>query len=68
VLKFLGLQSFNEDFTKYQEESNLKNRIAALVNLNEINDKKLYKRVVLMKAKDNLEQQVNQFLDKNINL
>lgn len=60
----LAVEGFHETKTKIEEESSLKDKLGTMCHLYDINDNKLYDRAVLMKINDNLDEQINQFLDK----
>jgi len=63
VLDLLSTDSYADEVKRYENETNLKNQLGTLCYLYDYNDKKLYDRVTLMMAVDNLEEHVDQYLD-----
>lgn len=65
VFDIISSENYTADLKHYTEESKLKNRISTLAQLYHHNDKKIYDRVTLMKAGDNLEEQIYPLLNSN---
>ena len=64
----MGLKNYSRDVNNYYNETDMKNKVGTMCHLYEFNDTKLYKRMTLMMAVDNLEEHVEQYLDSTKNL
>ena len=58
ILDLMGLKNYQKDVANYYNETEMKNKVGTMCHLYEYNDTKLYKRMTLMMAVDNLEEHV----------